>query len=516
MTGSGAALHRQRAERPSARFCGALSMLLLAALPLAAQTPPPLPGQAAPPPLPRAEPPPLTDLRGPAPPPLPAATGAPPPLPRTLAPPPLPRTIAPPPLPRTGPPPLTGLRVHTPPPLPRLHSPGPPPIPRIAVPPPLPPQPAAAQGLPATLRLVRHDFADPEGFGQPVDAYSMLLPHDWTVAGAVRWVGAGLPPCTATRDAQLILAAESPDRRWGLYILPAPMVTWMDARMRPSMFPGLGSGPPPVHPMLEQMAQGQHRPGSVCRVSANASPAGLAEEAFLPLMRPGARVLERRDMPEVRRAIEAGIDTQAAPGLRFQVFATQYRIALDTPAGPVEEAHLFIGQTVTTELPSADGTVLISVEVIGQPVMVSRYPAGLRAQAEPLLATLAGTLRANPRWDAAIAGHRRTITQMGMRSLQERSRIWADTSRQISDMQMQGWRERRDASDRGQAMMRDVIHGVQPLSDPATGREYELPNAYSSFYTNARGEILMSADPTFRAQDLFPHEDWTRLQANPR
>ena len=66
------------------------------------------------------------------------------------------------------------------------------------------------------------------------------------------------------------------------------------------------------------------------------------------------------------------------------------------------------------------------------------------------------------------------------------SRIWAETSAAISDMQMSGW------------------------------QKFELSNHYETFYRNPAGEFLMSSDPNFNAAEHFPFETWTKLENVPR
>lgn len=348
----------------------------------------------------------------------------------------------------------------------------------------------------------------------------MLLPHDWTVSGEVRWMGApGTPSCSATTDAQLYLQAESPDRLWGLYVLPSPKVMWLETQDTPSpMFPGMPPASAYFTPVLEQAVQTAHRPGSVCRVTSNPSVEALAEEAFFPTMRPGARVIERKDMAELRQRFEDMMRemTVQVDFMTSRAFATSYRIALDTPAGAVEEDHLFMAWGISSKIPLAGGSAYTSTQIGGAPVLASRYPAGRQKEAEAVLAPIAATLRTNPRWDAAMAAHRAEISRAARQGARDRSQIWSETSRQISDMQMEGWRNRQESSDRMMALTTDQIREVQPMRDPVTGREYELSNHYSSFYTNPQGEILMSRDPAFRASDLFPHENWSRLEENPR
>jgi len=438
----------------------------------------------------------------------------------------------PPPLPdiasENPPPPIAdSRRIATPPPLPGARTSGPPALPRSESardfrpsPPTLPPTSApGAEPMQELLRLVRHDFHDKDTRGQPVEAFSMLLPDDWRVNGEVRWNGTpGTPSCLGTADAQLYLEAESPDGLWGFYIHPGAKLMWMDIRDGPPMFPGALPASAHFGAALEQMRQQARQPGSMCRVTANLTINSLVEEAYLPAVRRTWRIIGIEEMAEIRDHFDRIMRASVAPSqdMSHATFAVNYHIAFDTPSGAVEEEHLIVAWGSSMRIPTVDNTSVTEIEISGLPTFVSRFPAGRQKEARALIGSLAGTLRSSPRWDAAMAAHRAEMSRIAIDGARDRSRIWAETSQQISDIQMEGWRTRQASADRMMALTSDQIREITPMRDPQTGREYELPNDYSSFYTNPQGEILMSRDPGFRASDVFPHENWIRLEANPR
>ncbi|TVR05794.1 MAG: hypothetical protein EA385_17310 [Salinarimonadaceae bacterium] len=364
---------------------------------------------------------------------------------------------------------------------------------------------------------MQHTLYDRFGWGQDVEAYSILLPSDWSVSGKVAWGGAPNAPTCMAVDPQLIMSAHSPDGLWGFEIMPAPAVSYMAmSRFAPNPLP-FDTGDLGVREANETLARQWHIPRSFCRVTPNITIEGLVEEALLSNLRPNSRVLSREPLPELREQLQRTLDRQTPiPNMQEEALAFLYTITFDTPNGPVvEELAIFASNTLTNN-PSYDGTSLQQAMMTAQPVFALRYPPGRKSEADPLMMVIVNSLRSNPRWDAAMARHNAEMNQIAVRGAEDRSKIWAETSRAVSDIQMEGWRTRVESSDRMIALSSDQIREVTPVKDPATGQEFELPNTYSTFYRNPQGEFLMSADPNFRASELFPHENWTRLEDNPR
>ena len=443
-----------------------------------------------------------------------AQSGAlPPPLPQTAG----PVRIAPPPLPRDT--------AVAPPPLPRATGPGigggPPPLPPAA-PPPLPGTRLAESSALSLVRLKREVFFDRTGFGQPVEAMAMLVPADWTVTGEVLWANARGAPSCMNGDTQLVVRARSPDDAWGFEILPAPMLFWLWAdTSRPPMFPELGNMDIQgtyVRPVLQQTAQAFASPTSHCRVTPTLDIEGLVEEVLLPLYRPGARVVAREDLPDARRTVQDQLDRDPnrMPHERLEAVAGQYRISVDTGAGSVEETIGIVARRSITQEQLGSGELIYKAYVFAQPALVARYPSDQRERAEALMATILRSMAVSPRWADAMARHQREMARISRQGAIETSRIWAETSAAISDMQMAGWQERQASADRLMAITRDQIREVQPLRDPSTGQEFELSNHYETFYRNPAGEFLMSSDPNFNAAEHFPYETWTKLENVPR
>jgi hypothetical protein len=283
------------------------------------------------------------------------------------------------------------------------------------------------------------------------------------------------------------------------------------------MFPELGNMDIQglyVRPVLEQTAQAYAGPTSHCRVTPNIGIEGLVEEVLLPLYRANARIVATEDLLDIRRTLQDQLDRDPnrLPYERLEAIAGQYRISVDTAAGPVEEAIGIVARRSITEMPLGSGELTYNAYVFAQPVFVARYPSDQRERAESLMATIMRSLAVSPRWADAMARHQREMARINRQGAINVSRIWAETSAAISDMQMSGWQERQASADRMMAITIDQIREVRPLRDPATGQEFELSNHYETFYRNPAGEFLMSSDPNFNAAEHFPYETWTKLE----
>jgi len=367
------------------------------------------------------------------------------------------------------------------------------------------------------LRLRPHTFYDRQGWGQPVEAFSMLLPSDWRVRGEVVWKGGSGAPSCMNSDAQLILEARSPDGLWGFDILPAPTLYWLAVQQSAAGPYQIDLNQTMVRPQLQKWASEYHRPGSVCRVTPSTGAAALLQEAVLPVWRPQSRIQSVEDLPEVRRQYQelVGDRLGAGPNTVARADAAIVRILTPTPAGPVEEGLVVMSIARAARLYGHDN-VTTQQTVLGRPIFLARYPVGRKAEAEQVFATISGSLRTSPRWQAAMNQHAAVMSRIATQGAIDRAQIWARTAREISDMQMAGWKRRQDSSDRMQRLVVDQIREVQPVRDPTDGTVYELSNHYSSYFTNRNGEILMSTNPVLNPADVFPNEDWTRMEPSRR
>ena len=86
------------------------------------------------------------------------------------------------------------------------------------------------------------------------------------------------------------------------------------------------------------------------------------------------------------------------------------------------------------------------------------------------MTTIMRSMAVSPRWADVMARHQREMTRIDRQGAIDVSRIWAETSAAISDMQKFGWQERRASADRMMAITSDQIREVRPLREPATGQ----------------------------------------------
>ena len=115
-----------------------------------------------------------------------------------------------------------------------------------------------------------------------------------------------------------------------------------------------------------------------------------------------------------------------------------------------------------------------------------------------------------------MAQHNSKMNQINIEGAKETQRILGGDERRDLRMQMEALEvpNARQRPHDGLVARPDPDGGRCEFRPPDT--EFRAPNAYSTFYRNPQGEFLMSADPNFRASELFPHESWTRLENNPR
>ncbi|HEX2862077.1 MAG TPA: hypothetical protein VHN79_10580, partial [Lacunisphaera sp.] len=76
--------------------------------------------------------------------------------------------------------------------------------------------------------LERRRFLDSMGFDRPVEAFSLLLPKDWTSEGGVLWKG--VQACRMEIVSNQVRAS-SPDGQIRLEVMPARGFTWTDNAM---------------------------------------------------------------------------------------------------------------------------------------------------------------------------------------------------------------------------------------------------------------------------------------------
>lgn len=351
-----------------------------------------------------------------------------------------------------------------------------------------------------TILLTRHTVVD-QGFGG-IESHRFLAPRGWRADAKVLW--------TQHPSQYLHFVADISDRD-GTAVTFGPSTACAYGDSTSLQTHGAFDG--------QSFADG----------TAYAEPpqnvGDTALHLLLPRMRPQAVDV---------RLVRATLDEQAEQDLR-QLFASV--IATVEQSGHLQswlhcESALLEyqenGQRFEEELRYVVvGTHTQGLELVSGPwgkwvasdVRSVRAPKGQLESRRPLLETILASVQETPRW--AISKHEMKMQEIQRKGAQgratiaamhQRGQMIAQNNSQLSDMQMQGWRDRNRSQDRMHAATIRGIRDVQAFSS-RSGTTFEVDQRFDRVFENGRGEVLLSTNPGFDpANDpRLNSADWTRL-----
>jgi hypothetical protein len=333
---------------------------------------------------------------------------------------------------------------------------------------------------------------DPTGFGRPVVAASLLAPSDWKMEGGVRWnAGYSCPSDMVVTAVRLT----SPDGRMGFEIFPNYMAQWSDD--------------PSYNQIVMQAAQ--MGGGAGCPLAQPFDARTFVGQIFAPGFRQGAQVVDAQPNRDVAAEAYQQAMQQASGGSRIEVDAMRVRIAY----ADQEEWIVSTVSRMSTPGMSPMGAMVYNHITFTDRVIGFRAPRGELEANEPLFATMMASIRVNPQWENAIIDTRRRISQIQAKGAADRSRIISQTSNEILDMQMEGWRNRQESQDRSAQQWSQTMRGVETYTDPGSGSAWELDSGYDHVWKTPGDEFLLTNDANFNPNVSLPDTSWTQMRAAP-
>ena len=370
--------------------------------------------------------------------------------------------------------------------------------------------------------LRRARFMDASGFEQPAEAFSVLLPRDWTHEGGVVWKN--LQGCRGEMVGAR-WSASSPDG--AIRYEARPIHAW-------------GSSSDPM--MMQQLQMLQRQGG--CEVGGAIDAAQYLREVFVPRELAGASVTEIRENEAATRALraqaEAGMGrlAQFSGGARVDVAANAAIARLTWPDGS-EGIALVSVQNIVTTIPNAfTGTSQRLTSSNASERSVIRFPAARRKEAETVLANLKASVRTNPQWRAAIDGYFARLRQQAdaihhqrmeaiaiqtaanarghaQRMADIESQGAANTRRfeqRMADMDssMRAWETQQSGQDRMHTAFVQTIREVETWQG-GDGR-VELSSGYDHAWSRGDGSYILSNSPSFDPRSVFLDQNWEELK----
>ncbi len=338
--------------------------------------------------------------------------------------------------------------------------------------------------------LVTHDIRDEFGFEQPLTAMTIQTPPDWVVTGAVQW--AGNPQCVFDRM-KVHFMATAPDGKQWVEMIPGGAWAW---NSNFQTFP--------------QMAQ-QGVMGCESRPIIDIQ--GFVD-TYLPLIRPGARILSSRLRPDVVDEVREMMGpTQLQPGQQQRIEAMEIRISYSAQGATVEE--LLIPVLMFLDQPVADPYGSMNARLTLAMAIGTMTTATVDGKAdEAVLDRIGETIKPDPSYQQRLQQHFQQKTQLAvaasqrrlaaqratmaaMRANRQASRSQVDTTgSDLLDIQMNTWINNSEMNDAGHANTVNMIQERRPWQT-TTGATIYMPQEYQAVYQLPNQVYAGTNDPFF-------------------
>lgn len=365
------------------------------------------------------------------------------------------------------------------------------------------------------LVLQRVRFMDEQGFEQPAEAFSVLLPKGWTHEGGIQWKG--LQECRG----ELVTAAWSAASADGaIKLVSLPMRTWGSAADR----------------TMQQILSKAALAGGCATGGVKSAEAYLRED-FAPQELTGAEIVE----VTTNEAAVRELDQQAE---RTQVAIAQYGGTATIENSAVvarlrwADGSEGIALTSVTNMTSSAGGRKVGTMSMAAERSFLRFPAARKAEAEQVLATAKASLRTNPAWKrsidemfaklrtqqdqihrqrmAAIDANTRAMTAAHNQRMRDIAAAGAaNTARHedrmaAMDGQVRSWEAQQDSQDRMHRSFVETIREVETYQD--AGGTVELTGGYEQAWSRGDGTYILSNTPGFDPSRVFQDQSWKQIE----
>lgn len=323
------------------------------------------------------------------------------------------------------------------------------------------------------LRLQPGIIVDATGFAQPMAAASIFIPHGWKTEGGVYWARDFM----CTNGYNFLWSATAPDGAMSIGI--APQTAWE----------------------MNSMGAAPTRPG--CQIQQIQSARQYLETQVRSFIR-DARILDYRDRPDLLREIgfqpsrtpmPAGeIRKWAEGGEILFAFNQNGRDMRGSMAAVVQFDHNISDYSQLAG--GAPGSRTEFLSAYAHPGWVATAPNGQFNFS--FFEALRKSIKTNPQWARAIAGHNTRIAQVALQESRKRAAAVQETNDYIAKLRQETWNAQQESADRRAREFGEVIRGVETYKDEwGPGGQRELSGYYNHAWRLNDGTYVMTDDANF-------------------
>lgn len=297
-------------------------------------------------------------------------------------------------------------------------------------------------------------------------AFSLLLPDGWNVFGGLIWRD------HPTMPGAVSLSLRSSDNLYVLNIYPAMPYFWSD--MNPLSLFGQGFG-------------GGNYLGNEIR-----QPVGNYLQYLQQFIFPGFGVpysiTDTRPLPDLENAMRQ--ENPSAYGMRMTFSAGAADFAFSV-GGLDFEGSAACGISYMTMMSG-------QLNWIADKIFVIQFPKNQRHVASPVINTILKSFKLDLEWYNEYCQYVQAATNNVMYGIYQagvRSRIIANTSNQISEMNRISYERQQTSYDHVYRGISESIRGVHSYYDPFKGYSVEFPVDYRYVYANPLGQYYATNNP---------------------
>ncbi len=329
--------------------------------------------------------------------------------------------------------------------------------------------PASAEPS-ADLHLQLVKIMDPTGFEKPLVAATTVLPAGWTTQGGVIW-RLNMNECNSGQSVEW--TASSPDDKAFIQMLPTS--TW------------------------EFNNQGM--PGRQGCIRAAFRSADEYVSSFIAQM-PGGRVTEVERSPEIVQLLSQypfSTENQGDPYSRTWTDAATVSVEFN------RNGERYVGAMVIWTMHNY--TLSGHSYGFGPPLEMgygTAYnmifmvaPENEIAEFAPAFMLYMKNYRIDPDWNARMMKHNGIISAINIEGAKKRAEITSKSYSDLSDMSMESWRRRDEASDRMQRETSEWIREVETYDADTSSGQIELPSGYDRAFQMDDDTFVVTNDAFF-------------------
>jgi hypothetical protein len=346
------------------------------------------------------------------------------------------------------------------------------------------------------LILKRFRVEDKQGFSQPIEVSSFLLPASWQVNSYVQWnpTNKCFPEMV-----QASVQAKSPDGAFELIYFPATQFDWSTDAVQ-----------------LDAMRRGFYP--HACYIAQPLDAAGYIGNALAPYVK--AQVKSANTIQALQQQMDAGAMQMTRTATQAGNNAYSHRGSaaeglLQFADGKEGLAFCTLMQTIVN-MPGTQGGVASNIQCYVSMRIVLKYKAGNNAMARKIMSTFFSSSRINPQWMGGVQAYFAAVTSNAQNQLWQQIQISYKAQQEISNNIVRSWEAKNTPANGTTKTDTDgfgqYLRGVENYKDE-NGNTVELTSGYSNAWSKGDGSYLLSNSPAFDPNvTLGGTQSWSRMK----